>query len=65
MIFLELEFKYWVDNHNITVCGDGKCHKMFRYNCEDDGPRPESYFEDHTVSINHNNGQDCKMNYYT
>ena len=50
MIFLELEFKYWQDNHNITVYKNGTSYSMFRYNCEDDGPRPESYFEDRTVS---------------
>ena len=49
MIFLELEFKYWQDNHNITVYKNGKSYSMFRYNCEDDGPRPESYFEDKKV----------------
>ena len=48
--FLEQEFKYWQDNHNIVVCKNNKSyHNMFRYNCEDDGPRPESYFEDYTV----------------
>ena len=50
LIFLELEFKYWQDHHSITLCKNGKCYNMFRYNCEDDGPRPESYFEDYTVS---------------
>ena len=54
MIFLELEFKYWQDNHNITVYKNGTSYSMFRYNCEDDGPRPESYFEDRTVRKNDN-----------
>ena len=50
LIVLEMEFKYWQENHTITVKGKrGKQYTMFRYNCEDNGPRPESYFEDYTV----------------
>ena len=48
-MFLELEFKYWEDNHKVNFVKDGIQYSMFRYNCEEDGPRPESYFEDFTV----------------
>ena len=48
-MFLELEFKYWEDNHRVNFVKDGIQYSMFRYNCEEDGPRPESYFEDFTV----------------
>ena len=49
IIFLELEFKYWEDNHKVNFVKDGIQYSMFRYNCEEDGPRPESYFEDFAV----------------
>ena len=49
IMFLELEFKYWEDNHKVNFVKDGIQYSMFRYNCEEDGPRPESYFEDFTV----------------
>ena len=48
-MFLELEFQYWEDNHKVSFVQDGIQYSMFRYNCEEDGPRPESYFEDFTV----------------
>ena len=48
-MFLELEFKYWEDTHKVNFVKDGIQYSMFRYNCEEDGPRPESYFEDFTV----------------
>ena len=48
-MFLELEFKYWEDNHKVNFVKDGIQYSMFRYNCEEDGPRPESYFEDFAV----------------
>ncbi len=48
--YMVKEFKYWMDNHMVTVTRNGKSYRLARYNCEDNGPRPESYFEDYTVS---------------
>ena len=48
-MFLELEFKYWENNHKMNFTKNGIQYSMFRYNSEEDGPRPESYFEDFTV----------------
>ena len=64
-MFLELEFKYWEDNHKVNFVKDGIQYSMFRYNCEEDGPRPESYFEDFTVSTyNHIESWNIMLNQY-
>ena len=45
------EFTYWVHNHTVEVKAEasGRSHKLFHYHCTDDGPRPESYFEDYEL----------------
>jgi len=43
---LENEWKYWMENHSITING----HTMFRYNCSEGTPRPESYREDYSLA---------------
>jgi neutral trehalase len=47
--FMEKEFNYWMQEHMITVKHDNKAYKLARFNCEDAGPRPESYLEDFEV----------------
>ena len=46
---LEAEFNYWFTNHMVTFELNGETFTMFRYKCNSDGPRPESYFEDFEV----------------
>ena len=46
------EFLYWQNEHLATFEKNGKRHSMVRYNCEDMGPRPESYFEDYNLVRN-------------
>lgn len=43
---METELSYWYNQHSVQVFKDGEEHTLFRYNCNDDGPRPESYLED-------------------
>jgi alpha,alpha-trehalase len=43
------EFEYWMQNHLVTVVKDGAAHTLARYNCEEAGPRPESYREDYEL----------------
>ena len=40
------EFDYWLKEHSVKVLKNGVEHEMFRFNCEEAGPRPESYVED-------------------
>jgi len=47
---MEMEFDYWVKFHFVTFTHDGECYEMARYHCSEDGPRPESYYEDFKVS---------------
>jgi len=46
------EFDYWMQRHTIGVKKNGREYLMARYNCEDAGPRPESYYEDYEVRKN-------------
>ena len=46
------EFLYWQDEHLVTFEKNGKRYSMVRYNCQDMGPRPESYFEDFNLVRN-------------
>ena len=58
MEYLMTEFNYWLQHHMVTVVvGRGGSHersphklRLARFNCEDAGPRPESYFEDYEVT---------------
>jgi len=50
--YLEAEFMYWLDNHMVSFDRNGNTYKMVHYNCQSDGPRPESYFEDFEVCYN-------------
>ena len=43
------EFTYWQTEHLVTFDKNGTEYRMIRYNCEDNGPRPESYFEDYNL----------------
>jgi hypothetical protein len=51
---METEFLYWQKNHVVMINGVRGSHKysydMIRFNCEDDGPRPESYVEDYELA---------------
>ena len=51
MRYMQAEFDYWLENHFVTVEKDGVSYRLARFNCEDNGPRPESYFEDYDVSL--------------
>lgn len=51
MPHMEQEIAYWMEHRTVTLTGsNGTKHKMFRYNCQEGGPRPESYFEDFEAS---------------
>ncbi len=58
MEYLMTEFNYWLQHHMVTVVvkGEGSHERsprklrLARFNCEDAGPRPESYFEDYEVT---------------
>merc|ERR1739844_667964 len=44
------EFLYWQNNHSINVfLQNGVSYNMIRYNCQHNGPRPESYVEDYEL----------------
>ena len=43
------EFTYWQNHHLVEVVKDNKVYFMVRFNCQDNGPRPESYLEDYEV----------------
>jgi len=59
------EFNYWQRHHLVEVKSqNGKTHRMVRYNCEHDGPRPESYFEDYELAQMHTSNDTDKNNLY-
>ncbi|KAJ3639867.1 hypothetical protein Zmor_003199 [Zophobas morio] len=43
---MEMEFEYWLTNHNRTVTVDGVNYTLAAYGDRSKGPRPESYSED-------------------
>eukprot|EP00090_Calanus_glacialis_P007349 TRINITY_DN15795_c0_g1_i1.p1 TRINITY_DN15795_c0_g1~~TRINITY_DN15795_c0_g1_i1.p1 ORF type:complete len:576 (-),score=166.82 TRINITY_DN15795_c0_g1_i1:129-1856(-) len=47
---LDDEFKFWM-NRMVNVSMDSKMYKLARYRVEGDGPRPESYEEDHSLAM--------------
>ena len=51
--FMVEEFMYWQNHHLVAVEKNGKMYSMVRYNCENNGPRPESYVEDYTLAQTH------------
>ena len=51
MPYLVQEFNYWRREHLVSVRKGGREYRMARYNCEDAGPRPESYYEDYEVRV--------------
>ncbi len=56
MQYLMAEFDYWLQHHMVTVkIGSGDDNerevRLARFNCEDAGPRPESYVEDYEVLL--------------
>ena len=48
----------------VEVNYNGKTHRMVRYNCENDGPRPESYFEDYELVQMHTSNENEKKRLY-
>ena len=64
MPFMVTEFNYWQSNHLVEVNHNGKIHRMVRYNCENDGPRPESYFEDYDLAQTHTNNENERRQLY-
>jgi len=46
---LDDEFKFWM-KRMVNVSMDNKMYKLARYRVEVDGPRPESYEEDHSLA---------------
>ena len=44
------EFYYWMDEHMINIHKNGREYRMARFNCQDPGPRPESYYEDYSLA---------------
>lgn len=49
--FLEEELTYFLEKKSIKVVVGGEEHILAHYNCDSEGPRPESYREDiHTAS---------------
>ena len=48
----------------VEVNYNGKTHRMVRYNCENDGPRPESYFEDYELVQMHTSNENEKKKMY-
>jgi len=46
---LDDEFKFWM-KRMVNVSMDSKVYKLARYRVEVDGPRPESYAEDHSLA---------------
>ena len=51
--YMVQEFEYWLSEHFITVNKNGRDFRMARFNCEDSGPRPESYVEDFMLTQVH------------
>ena len=51
------EFEYWQAQHSINIKYNGQYYNMMRYNCEDDGPRPESYVEDFELVKKYSKGK--------
>ena len=51
------EFEYWQAQHSISLKYNGQHYDMMRYNCEDDGPRPESYVEDFELVKKYSKGK--------
>ena len=47
------EFLYWQNCHLVSVSHKDQNYTMLRYNCEENGPRPESYVEDYELSLIH------------
>ncbi len=61
MQYLVAEFNYWLKNHMVSVEVSGRGGnenerrelRLARFNCEDAGPRPESYLEDYELASAH------------
>ena len=51
---MEKEYAFWQSKRSVTVLKGGDEFRMYRYNCESQGPRPESYLEDFEL------GQACR-----
>ena len=61
MQYLVAEFNYWLKSHMVSVEVSGRGGnenerrelRLARFNCEDAGPRPESYLEDYELASAH------------
>lgn len=62
--FLVREFEYWAQHHFTTVVKNGQTYRLARFNCEDEGPRPESYFEDYELVEQYAQTLEEKANLY-
>ena len=50
LLYMLQEFEFWESQHLVNVSYGDKTYNMIRYNCEDNGPRPESYVEDYELA---------------
>jgi len=48
--YMTQEMAYWESKHFVTILAEDAPHSMARYCCEDEGPRPESYYEDYELA---------------
>lgn len=60
---LDKELQYWLTRQSITINRDGKPYQLLRYNAVSAGPRPESYYEDYTNSLNFNTAE-SRQNFF-
>lgn len=60
---LEKEFKFWLNQRNITITKNGKQYTLVRYYARSKGPRPESYSEDYYHAQSHSSEEE-KTEFY-
>ena len=58
------EFNYWLEEHMVSVYKNGKEFRMARFNCEDPGPRPESYYEDYSLAHEEDCSTEDRVRFY-
>ncbi|CAI6352751.1 unnamed protein product [Macrosiphum euphorbiae] len=62
--YLEVEFNYWITQHNVTINKYGRNYTLAVYKDNSTGPRPESYWEDIKAAENFTTEND-KENFYS
>ncbi|CAI6353958.1 unnamed protein product [Macrosiphum euphorbiae] len=62
--YLEVEFNYWITQHNVTINKYGRNYTLAVYKDNSTGPRPESYREDIKAAENFTTEND-KENFYS